>query len=284
MMVLEFVLGNLFIIYTVILHILSPGTFMDILTSFCNIWAVAGILLIALSVYRIKHGYSLWSRLQKKWKKIILSFAGVCTLIALVNMIFILTPKTVNLTQAENDAEFLTGRTFVFLLGGGIDKKGKLPKSVMNRVDKAAEYLNINEEAVCVVTGGTLKWLPYAEAPELKRQLVKRGVSPDRIFVEDQALDTIQNFQKGTEALEKELGISRQEILGSPVIAVSNRYHLRRAQRLAKRMGFTNVSGLGAPTPIFYIPMSYLREICAYVKLNLRILLTGEPAKWMKND
>lgn len=284
MMVLEFVLGNLFIIYTVILHILSPGTFMDILTSFCNIWAVAGFCLIALSVYRVKHGHSLWSRLQKKWKKVILSFAGICTLIALVNMIFILTPKTVNLTQAENDAEFLTGRTFVFLLGGGIDKKGKLPKSVMNRVDKAAEYLNINEEAVCVVTGGTLKWLPYAEAPELKRQLVKRGVSPDRIFVEDQALDTIQNFQKGTAVFENELGISRQEILASPVIAVSNRYHLRRAQRLAKRMGFTNVSGIGAKTPLFYIPMAYLREICAYVKLNLRILLTGEPAKWMKND
>ncbi|MCQ2572800.1 MAG: YdcF family protein [Treponema sp.] len=287
MLVLEFILGNLFIVYTVVLHILSPGTILDILTSFCNIWAVAGIFLIWLSIYHLKHGYSFWSRIQKKWKKVILIFAGVCGVVAVVNLVLILTPRVLRLEDFSSEEEvpekevcFSDGnKVYVFLLGGGIDKNGKLPKPVMWRVKKSAEYLKMNSEAVCVVTGGTLKWLPYPEAPELKRQLVKMGIAPERILVEDQAKDTIQNLQLGTKLLESELGVSSEEVLSSPVILVSSRYHLRRAERLARRMGFENVTGLGCRTPVFHLLMAYLREICAYVKLNARILLTGKPAK-----
>lgn len=287
MIFLEFFLGNLFIIYTVVLHILSPGTFMDIITSFCNIWLVAGVFLIWLSVYRLKHGYSLWSRIQKKWKKVILIITGCCVSIALINLIFILTPRILNLDKAaceesapEKDACFFNGnQVYVFLLGGGIDKNGKLPKPVIRRVEKTAEYMKRNQTAVCVVTGGTLKWLPYPEAPELKRQLVRRGIPENRIFVEDQAKDTIQNLQLGTEVLKNELGVSTKTVLENPVVLVSSRYHLRRAQRLARRMGFENVTGFGSRTPLFHVPMAYLREICAYVKLNARILLTGKPER-----
>lgn len=288
MMVAEFILGNLFIVYTIVLHILTPGTILDILTSFCNIWAVAGIFLIWLSVYRLKHGCSFWSRLQKKWKKVILIFTGVCGLVAVVNLVLILTPRVLKLDDlsceasvSEKEVCYSDGnKVYVFLLGGGIDKNGKLPKPVMWRVKKSAEYLKMNSEAVCVVTGGTLKWLPYPEAPELKRQLVKMGIAPERIFIEDQAKDTIQNLQLGTKVLESELGISAEKILTSPVVLVSSRYHLRRAQRLARRMGFEKVTGLGCRTPVFHLPMAYLREICAYVKLNARILLTGKPNTW----
>lgn len=288
MMVAEFIFGNLFIVYSIVLHILTPGTILDILTSFYNIWAVAGIFLIWLSVYRVKHGYSFWSRIQKKWKKEILIFSGVCGAIAVVNLILILTPGLLNLEEkiceaepSEAESEFAEGhKVYVFLLGGGIDKNGKLPKPVMWRVQKSAEYLKMNSEAVCVVTGGTMKWLPYPEAPELKRQLVKMGIEPERIFIEDQAKDTIQNLQLGTKVLVKELGVPVDEVLTSPVVLVSSRYHLRRAQRLARRMGFEKVTGLGCRTPVFHVPMAYLREICAYVKLNARILLTGEPNTW----
>ena len=273
MIALEFILGNLFIIYTVILHILSPGTFLDILTSFCNIWAGAGVVLILLSVFRMKNGCSWWSRRGKKLKIVIYSVAGFCGAVALFNLILILTPRTIKMN------EVLPEKTYVFLLGGGIDKNGKLPKPVMWRVKKTADYMNLNQEAVCVVTGGTLKWLPYPEAPEIKRQLVKAGISEERIFVEDQALDTIQNLQLSVELLKKEYGITTEEVQTSPVVLVSSRYHLKRAERLAKRMGFENVSGLGARTPVFYLPVSYLREICAHVKLNARILLTGKPGR-----
>lgn len=263
------IFGAICVVYDFTLLILNPGTFLDNLTSFTHIWLALGGYHIFLGIYRIKTGHSFW-KIMKKWVKLTIgSITAIGGLIAVINLGFILTPKTVSLEEVSD---------YVILLGGGIDKNGKLPKSVLNRVNKAAEYLNLHQEVTCVVTGGTLKWLPYAEAPEIKRQLVAAGIREDRILVEDQALDTIQNFQFSCEMLAKEKGVSKSEILNSKIVVVTTAFHLRRAERLANRMGFKNIKGIPSKCPAFHVPMNYVREICAYIKLNLRILLTGEPS------
>ena len=268
MNVLLIILGIICIGYDVTLISLNPGTFWDNVFSFTHIWSALGAYLVFVGIYRIKTRYSFWS-IWKRWLKIaFISLASLATVISVINLIFILTPKVVGI---DDKAEH------VILLGGGIDKDGNLPKSVISRVEKTAEYLNANPESICVVTGGKLAWLPFAEAPELKRQLVKRGVDAERILVEDKALDTIQNFQFSSKMLAEYKGVSVEEILETPTAVVTSRFHLRRAERLASRMGFTNIKGIPSPCPAIYVPHNYVREICAYVKLNLRILLTGEP-------
>ena len=127
--------------------------------------------------------------------------------------------------------------------------------------------------------GGTLHFLPVAEAPELKKLLEKNGVEASRILVEDQALDTIQNFQYSCKMLADFEGVSQQQILDSRIAVVTSYFHLRRAGRLAHRMGFTCIKGVGSKTSPINVPHSYVREICAYIKLNARILLTGKPKK-----
>ena len=264
------ILGALCIAYDATLILLNPGTFLDIVVSFSHVWIAFGGYLIFLGIYRIKTGHSFWST-WKKWVKLtVVSLLAIGILISIINLGFILTPSVVSVNDKAEQ---------VILLGGGIDKDGKLPKSVINRVEKTAEYLKANPDSICVVTGGTLKWLPFAEAPELKNQLVNRGIESGRILVEDQAKDTIQNFQFSCKMIAEYKGISMQEVLNTPTAVVTNHFHLRRAERLANRMGFTNVKGIPAHCPVIYIPHSYLREICAYIKLNLRILLTGEPKR-----
>ena len=270
MNIILIILGFICIVYDGILTFITPGTIFDILTSFTHIWTAFGAYLIFLGIYRIKTGHSFW-RIWKKWIKItFVSLFSICAATAIINLIFILNPDVVSVAEtAEN----------VILLGGGIDKDGKIPKSVMARVDKTAKYLNQHPDSICVVSGGTLKWLPFAEAPELKNQLVNKGIEPERILVEDQAKDTIQNFEFSCKMLAEYRGISIQETLDMPTAVVTNYYHLRRSERLARRIGFTNIKGIGAACPALYVPHSYVREICAYVKLNMRILLTGEPKK-----
>jgi uncharacterized SAM-binding protein YcdF (DUF218 family) len=269
MNIILIILGILSIAYDATLIIINPGTFLDIVFSFTHIWLALGAYLIFVAIYRIKTGHSFWS-IWKKWIKLtFVSLVAIGSVIAVINLCLILNPAIVS---SNEPAEH------VILLGGGIDKDGKLPKSVISRVEKAAEYLNKNPESICVVTGGTLKWLPYPEAPELKNQLVKRGVAAERILVEDQALDTIQNFQFSCKILADYRGVGVQEILAAPTVVVTSRFHLRRSERLARRMGFKNIKGIPAACPLIYIPHNYVREICAYVKLNLRILLTGQPS------
>ena len=264
------IFGILCISYDIFLNIISPGTFLDILTSFSHIWTALGLLLIFTGIYKRKTGRWFWKNWKKSVKLTVGTFISLCLLISIINLGFICNPR---LASLETDADY------VILLGGGIDKNGKLPPSVLNRVNKTAEYLNAHPDAVCVVTGGTLKWLPYAEAPAIKKQLEKSGIAGERILVESQALDTIQNFQYSCKMLSDYAGVEQSEILKSKIVVVSNYFHLRRAERLAARLGFTNISGIGASCPFYQVPMSYVREICAYVKLNLRILLTGKPEK-----
>ncbi len=263
-----FIFGGLCIFYDFTLIILNSGTFLDNLTSFTHIWSFLGGFHIFLGIYRIKTGKSFWKNLRKWVKLTIGSLVTLGLSIAIVSFIFILTPSVLKNNESCD---------YVILLGGGIDKNGVLPKQVINRVEKAAAYLQINENATCVVTGGTLKWLPFAEAPEIKRQLIKHGVNEKRILVEDQALDTIQNFQLSVELISKTEKKTYEEILNSKIVVVTSFYHLRRAERLASRLGFTNLKGLASRCPPFFVLHCYVREICAYIKLNLRILLTGEP-------
>ncbi len=270
MNIVLFILGILSISYDATLILLNPGTFWDNVFSFTHIWLVLGAYLIFVAIYRIKTKHSFWSS-WKRWVKLtIVSLGAFTVVIAIINLTLILTPDVVGSDEKTEH---------VILLGGGISKDGKLPKSVMARVEKAAEYLNKNPEAICVVTGGTLKWLPYPEAPELKTQLVLAGVNADNILVEDQALDTIQNFQLSCKLLAEFKQTTVQEILQTPTAVVTSRYHLRRSERLARRMGFTNIKGIPVACPPVYVLHSYVREICAYVKLNLRILFTGEPKR-----
>ena len=269
MIVFYFILGGLFIFYDIALLISNPGTFLDNLTSFTHIWSLFGLIFIFFAIYRLKKGHSFWKDCKKWLKLTIVSLFTICASISIVCLVFIFNPKTVS---PEENADYL------ILLGGGIDKNGQLPENVLERVKVAGEYLKNHEETICVVTGGTLKWLPYPEAPEIKRQLVNYGIKPERILVEDQAKDTIQNFQFSCKILAEHEAVSINEILKSKIIVVTNFFHLRRAERLANRMGFENVKGIGAKTAAFQAPHAYLREIGAYIKLNLRILLTGEPS------
>lgn len=264
------ILGCVFVVYDIVLLCISPGTFLDNLTSFTHIWTLMGAYMIFEGCYKKKKGVHFF----ETWKKWLQKLAGGCicfaVLVSVVNLCFIFTPKVADLDEPAD---------YVVLLGGGIDKNGKLPKSVELRVKKAAEYLNVHKEAVCVVTGGTLKWLPYAEAPAIKNYLVKSGIEAERILVEDQALDTIQNFQLSCKMLADFKGVSEEEILNERMMIVTSHFHMRRAQRLAKRLGFADFSGRTSSIPLYSIPHTYLREICAYVKLNMRILLTGKPKK-----
>ena len=256
--------------YDVLLLCMSPGTFLDNVFSFTHIWAALGAYLIFCGVYRIKKERSFWSIWKKPVKISVLCVAAVGLVVSVINLCFILRPK---LVDPNNSVDY------VILLGGGIDKNGKLPGNVISRVEAAAKFLNRPEQknAIVVVSGGTLHWLPFAEAPELKRQLVLRGVEEERILVEDQALDTIQNFEYSCQMLADFAGVSKQDILKSDITVITNYFHLRRAERLAARMGFTSIKGIGSPCEKIKALHIYVREICAYIKLNLRILFTGRP-------
>lgn len=262
-------LGLIFTAYDFVLIIIFPGTFFDNLFSFSHIWLIPGIFFITEGIFRLKKKHSVLKLISKKVLIPISGFILICLIISVICLYFIITPEQ---TYAQDS-------DFIFILGGGIDKNGNLSSAVINRLDIACKYLKESKNTIAVVTGGRVDFLPYPEAPEMKNYLIKNGIDKDRILCESKSQDTIQNFIYSLNLTSQTFNKSLSDILQSRIIVVTSDFHLARALRIAKRIGFTNVTGLCAKTPLILIPNLYVREIAAYIKLNLRILLTGNPRK-----
>ena len=265
--IFSLILSVLFLVYFILMQIFSPQTFFATIFGFSIIWF---LLAVFFAILPILHKKGILKKISKKLKIVFASVIFVFFVIFLVNFIQILNPRFENKNSSPD---------FVILLGGGVTKEGKLTQMVMSRVEKTAEYLKQNPQSVCVVTGGKLPFMPCSEAEILKPTLINLGIEENRVFEEKNARDTIENFIFSVNLLSEKLKISKNQILKSKVTVITNDFHIARAERLACRMGFENLSSVKAQTPLIFRPNCYAREILCYIKLNLRILFTQKPNK-----
>lgn len=262
-------LSLLSFVYFLLMQIFSPGTFAGTFLSFSAVWLYLAVFLAFLAALEKKLTLrTVWLRIKKPFRIAICSVIGAGIVVSVVNLAVILTPKV---SSGAEDVRY------VILLGGGVTKDAKLTKSVQMRVERAAEYLKAHPSAIAVVTGGQGTFSPCPESDVLKPELEKCGIDGARILAEDKAKDTIQNFLFSARLFASHDEVSVEDILSSPVAVVTSSFHLARAERLAVRMGFTDIYGVSSKIPALFSLNSYTREICAYIKLSLRIILTGKP-------
>ena len=128
------------------------------------------------------------------------------------------------------------------------------------RLDKAAEYLKENENAVCIVTGGQGGDEIEPEAETMERYLITKGIDKERIYKENKSRNTEQNL------LFSE-SIIREQNLPKKVIIVSEGYHVYRGIRNAEKLGLTAYSkwAVSERTSWAY-PSYWIRELFAISK------------------
>ena len=131
-----------------------------------------------------------------------------------------------------------------------------------DRLDEALAYWEDHPDITIVVSGGQGPNEPTTEARAMADYLMEGGVAEDQLLLEGDSHNTNQNL-RGSLAVLEEAGVD----LSNGVILVSNGFHLTRAQMLAERIGYENVSVLAAPTS--HLPSRlhmYIREPIALVK------------------
>lgn len=147
----------------------------------------------------------------------------------------------------------------VIVLGCGI-RGERVSVGLAKRLNKAYEYHLQNPDAVIIVSGGQGPQEDIPEALAMKRYLVEKGVSEDKIIMEDKSTSTITNFKFSHEIM-KEKGLPDDE-----VVFVTNGYHVYRGASYAKAEGLT-VTHLGTDIIWYTIPMNYMREMLAVMKM-----------------
>lgn len=148
----------------------------------------------------------------------------------------------------------------LIVLGCGI-RGERVSVGLAKRLDKAFEYHQRNPQAMIIVAGGQGPQEDIPEALAMKRYLTEKGVPEEKIIMEDKSTSTITNF-KNSRAIIQEKGMSL-----SGVVFVTNGYHVYRSASYAKKEGFSDISHLGTDIIWYTVPMNYMREMLAVVKM-----------------
>lgn len=135
----------------------------------------------------------------------------------------------------------------------GCQIRGDRPSRMLRiRLDTAIDVLNENPEAVCIVSGGQGSDEDYTEAEIMKKYLIEKGISPERVIEEGGSATTMENMHNSKLILD-DLSIDGN------ICFVSDGYHIYRAGLIARDCGL-DAYGVPAPTEGRFITSYWVRE------------------------
>lgn len=242
-------------IFLLLMGILCLGYFVlyaikvDLTNTFTYFWLLTGIACIfgaMLPKYLKKHDITISKPLKVTLFGIV--FLGASILVAAECFVI-----GYGVATPDQNADY------VIVLGAQV--KGTSPSyNLKRRLDVAYEYLEKNPETKVILSGGQGKGEDITEAQAMSTYLEEKGISKDRMLLENQSVNTYENIK-----YSKQLINSKK----SSVIIVTNDFHVFRSVRIAKKQGIKYVQGLGATTHWYTVPNLYLREGFAVVKYFL---------------
>ena len=145
----------------------------------------------------------------------------------------------------------------------GCSVKGTKPSRILEeRIDAAYDYLSVNKDAVCILSGGRGPGEDITEAQCMYEVLTKRGISENRLILEERSTTTEENLKYTGEIL-KDRG------LDMTVTLVTSEFHEYRANQMAARLGMKSYS-TPAHTFFVYFPTYYVRELYGILYYELR--------------
>lgn len=218
--------------------------FMGFGTWFFLIWGLGGLILMGWGYLLMKQR----TRGIPRWTKVCWgAFIGAVLAAFLV---------VEGLIFTEFGAKAQPGADYCIILGAQIKLSG--PSDVLKRrLDMALTYLRDNPETLVIVSGCQGSNEPVSEARGMYDYLVRAGIAPERILLEEASRNTRENLVFCGNLLE------RRE---HRVVLVTNNFHMYRALRLADGTGYGHVEGLAASSYPLMLPNNLLREFLGVVK------------------
>lgn len=218
----------------------------SVLGAFLSLIAIlVGIFLKQLMNFCKKH-------YKHKKGRIILN--TVFTVLGIGIICFSLTMGSI-VSNSKTDAE---NQSTIIILGCAV--RGDKPSATLGaRIKYAYDYLAENPDSVAVLSGGQGNGENISEAQCMYNILTEKGISPDRLYLEDKSTNTGENIVFSKKIIE-------ENNLSTDIAVVSSDYHLKRATMICKKNGLKNVHRISAPSTYFDGPTFYLREVLGVVK------------------
>lgn len=235
-----FILGVVLIVETLIISTLSNFNLGVILPAFFGV----PLVFVSLMLPRMKKGFLRFL----KW--LIVACYAVAGVIFIVCGALMLRAVDQG-KRVEADA--------VIALGAAVHGD-KVTWVLENRLNTAIEYLEAHPGAICVVSGGQGAGETVTEASAMKKYMLEHGVAEARVYLEERATNTKENFRYGKAIIDEAVGANAR------VAFVTTNFHVYRAGRVAAAQG-VDATGIAAED-VWYLRLNnFLREcvgICVY--------------------
>lgn len=156
---------------------------------------------------------------------------------------------------------------YIIVLGSGLIGK-KVPPLLASRINKAVEVWRKNPEAIIVFSGGQGADELVSEASAMKDYALEhhKDLVEDKLFIEDQSVNTYQNFLFSKKIIEQQ-GKNQKGLF------VSNNFHIFRASLYARKVKL-RAQGVGSPTASYYLPNAFTREFIALLVMSKKLQIT----------
>lgn len=147
----------------------------------------------------------------------------------------------------------------ILILGSG--SPNCQPSTTMEtRLDEGLRQAARFPQARVLVTGGVGLGVACSEASLMADYLIERGIPEQRLLREERSASTDENL-----AFSREILAAHGIEVSAPMILVTSDFHLLRAQRIARKAGYSDIHGAAAPTPRYIRYNAWLREYFATI-------------------
>ena len=231
------ILSLLSILYGLLILQVGSGT------GFWIIWEMIGVFFFIWAILLQKKFFDSHRKLKIIFHSIIIVALAVITMLC-------------GMIAGEFKSKGHQNLDYIIVLGAQVRESG--PSVVLQyRLDAAIEYLNENPDTICIVSGGQGANEPFSEAEGMAKYLLENGIDVNRILLEDESRNTVQNIQNSKALMGESY---------NGVGIITNNFHVFRAVKIAKTQGLKGVSGIAADSNALYLPNNMLRECCGILK------------------
>lgn len=150
-----------------------------------------------------------------------------------------------------------TNQSTVIVLGCAV--YGDVPSTMLSaRINEAYNYLEQNDDAVAILSGGQGNGENISEAECMFNILTEKGIDKSRLFIEDSSTNTAENLEFSNQIIQ-------DNNLNTEVAIATSDFHLKRAAMIAERQGLTP-HRISARSGFFAIPTFYIRDTLGVIK------------------
>ena len=196
---------------------------------------------------------------NKMIKLLIICLIIIFIVVCLINLIMI--SKTSNYIDKDID---YNSYSYLLVLGAGI--KNNYPSLMLkDRLDKALEIYNINNNIKIILSGDSIKEEEYDETIVMYNYLIERNVNKDNIIIDKKGISTYNSIKNIISLVGN-----------NKLIIVTQKYHLTRSIYIARN---NNIDAYGISSYNYKYIYQFkrdIREILARVKDYIYVLINKE--------